>query len=137
MDESHSTIRFYKSCVPFKGALLVLMWSALLQSSGLYFVSSIMLEYDSIWLNSFQPYFISLLTTKLLTLLSYPLAGLLAETVLTRFKVMVIGTVISLVGVLVAVVSLTSDTLYFYFTNYHTDVHGWKSLLDTGFLYLY
>ena len=66
--------------------------------------------------------------------MSYPLAGLLAETVLTRFKVMVIGTVISLVGVLVAVVSLTSDALYFYFTNYHTDVHGWKSLLHAGFI---
>lgn len=97
-------------------------------------MSSIMLEYDSIWLSTFQPYFISLLLAKLFTFLLYPSAGLIAETVLTRFKVMIIGSVVATVGIILSLISLAVDALLFYFTDYHTDVDGWKSLLQPGYI---
>ena len=93
-----------------------------------------MLEYDSIWLDSFKIYFSSLLLAKIVTLLLYPLAGLLAETVLTRFKVMLIATVVGMAGLMLALVSIVADAVQFEVNDDRTTVKGWKNLLKPSFV---
>ena len=49
-----------------------------------------------------------------MTLLLYPVAGLLAETLLTRYKVMMIGTVIAVIGLALVLLSTISRTALIY-----------------------
>ena len=108
-------------CVPFKGALLVLVWSALLHCLGIYLLLLSFIEYGA----SFKQLdtrprdvFIVLLSARIVTLLLYPVAGLLAETLLTRYKVMMIGTVIAVIGLAVASLSAISGTALIYKEHY-------------------
>ena len=94
-----------RSCVPSKGALLVLIWSALVHSSG-YLVSLPMIDLPKIgsshWILS--PY--TLVTASLiLTQLFYPLAGLLAETCLKRIWFMLVGTGVIILGITIVAIA--------------------------------
>ena len=89
-------------CVPFKGAFLVLLWSTLLHCMGIYLLFLSLFEYEASFNKSFSDIFIISLSAKIVNLLLYPMAGLLAETLFTWYKVMMIGTVIAVIGLAVA-----------------------------------
>ena len=102
--------KYFRSfCIPFKGAILVLVWSALIHSFGttfyatLFFVSfEIQTERHSTGPN------LQVITTQsalMVTLLLYPLAGLLAETLFTRIKFMIAATVVAIIGLIIVTVS--------------------------------
>ena len=99
-------------CVPFKGALLVLLWSTLLHCLDVYLLILGTIEYHVISNNkSLRIIFIVFLSAKFVTLLLYPVAGLLAETLLTRYKVMMIGTIIAVIGLAIASLSAIVGTI--------------------------
>lgn len=90
--ESSSTGRYLEGCcLRFKGAILVLVWSALLHSSA-GIVRYVALYSKSLW-------FIlgTQIPTVFITLL-YPLAGLLTEVKINRFKFMIVATIIMLIS---------------------------------------
>lgn len=94
-----------------KGSTLVLVWSALLNSSGVLFLNVLFSEGGFLSANpgsdasrSFQILFISTLVAKIFNLLLFPLAGLIAETLMTRYKVMMLGTLIAIAGLFVLVI---------------------------------
>ena len=91
-----------RACVPFKGITLLLIWSTLLHVNGVYFY----MEIPDIT-NPNSPRHILLLVVILLAPLFYPVAGIIAETVMTRYRVMIIGTILSTLGVLVLFVEVT------------------------------
>ena len=96
-----------KPFVPSKGAMLVLIWTALIHSFGFYpFFSSYMIhlkygEYltfgSTLW-----PYIIGTAFSQLL----YPIAGLLAEVYWTRYHVMLSGSILVSLGLLMTAPSL-------------------------------
>ena len=94
----------------------MLLWSSLLHCLGFYFLIINLIEYRSSFniYNSLRDSFIVLLSSKVVTLLLYPVAGLLAETLLTRYKVMMIGTVIAVIGLVLVLLSTISGTVLIY-----------------------
>ena len=93
-------------CIPYKGALLVLLWSALLHSLGLYVLLVSLMEFAATKNQPVKYVFIALLIVKIVTLLLYPVSGLLAETLTTRFKVMIGGTVLAVIGLTGVIISV-------------------------------
>ena len=59
----------------------------------------------------FEGHFYHFLSGKIVTFLLYPVAGLLAETLLTRYKVIMIGTVVAMIGLVVASLSAIPGTI--------------------------
>ena len=94
----------------------MLLWSCLLHCLGFYLLIINLIEYRSSFniYNSLRDSFIILLSAKIVTLLFYPVAGLLAETLLTRYKVMMIGTVIAVIGLAIVLLSTISGTVLIY-----------------------
>ena len=94
----------------------MLLWSSLLHCLGFYLLIINLIEYRSSFnvYNSLRDSFIVLLSAKVVTLLLYPVAGLLAETLLTRYKVMMIGTVITVIGLALVLLSTISGTVLIY-----------------------
>ena len=88
-----------RACVPFKGITLLLIWSTLLHVNGVY------LYMEMPDMNPISPSLLAVVI--LLTSLFYPVAGIIAETVITRYRVMMIGTILSTLGVLVLFVEVT------------------------------
>ena len=88
-----------RSCVPSKGAVLVLIWSALVHSSG-YLLLLPMVDLPKIgsshWILS--PYTL-VMASLILTQLFYPFAGLIAETCLKRIWFMLVGTGVIILGI--------------------------------------
>ena len=93
-------------CIPYKGALLVLLWSALLHSLGLYVLLVSLMEFAATSNQPVKYAFIALLIVRIVTFLLYPVSGLLAETVTTRFKVMIAGSVLTLIGLTSIIISV-------------------------------
>ena len=98
-------------CVPFKGALLVLLWSTLLHCLDVYLLILGTIEYYVPLNKSLSVIFRVFLSAKIVTFLFYPVAGLLAETLLTRYKVMMIGTVTAVIGLAIASLSAIAGTI--------------------------
>ena len=98
-------------CVPFKGALLVLLWSTLLHCLDVYLLILSTIEHGAIFNKTLRDIFIVFLSAKFVSFLLYPVAGLLAETLLTRYKVMMIGTVIAVIGLAIASLSAIVGTI--------------------------
>ena len=98
-------------CIPYKGALLVLLWSALLHSLGLYVLLVNLMEFAATSNQPVKYAFISLLFVKIMTFLLYPLSGLLAETLTTRFKVMIAGTVLAVIGLTGIIIFVTIGSI--------------------------
>ena len=101
-----------RSCVdlPSKGALLVLMWSALVHSTG-YLLSLPMIDLPKIgsshWILS--PYTL-VMASLILTQLFYPFAGLITEMCLKRIWFMLAGTGVIILGIaIVTFVVFTSS----------------------------
>ena len=94
---------FRDNCVCTKGVLLFFVWSAAIHSFGYYpvlFLVTIQSVNDSISVKYIR---LPLLGVTSLVYLFYPVMGLLADVYWTRYKVMVAGTFLALVGVLIAV----------------------------------
>ena len=98
-------------CVPYKGVIQLLIWTALLHSAvdydGIAFITSC----EIYWYG--YPYDINVYTLLLalaiisiasaITYLLYPVAGLLAELYCSRYKVMIVGNVLAVVGSIIVV----------------------------------
>ena len=93
--------RTYRSCcVPHKGVILLLIWTALLHSAAnviAFFGSQVMTNPDRLLLLAI----ISIASA--ITYLLYPAAGLLAELYCSRYKVMIVGTAIGLIGGIITI----------------------------------
>ena len=96
-----------RACVPFKGITLLLIWSTLLHVNGVYFYMGEIVDNIIDMDSNLSKNRLSLLVVILLTSLFYPVAGIIAETVITRYRVMIIGTILSILGVLVLFVEIT------------------------------
>ena len=95
----------------------MLVWSALLHCLGIYLLFLSIIEYGVSFKHldtRNRDVFIVLLSAKIVTLLLYPVAGLLAETLLSRYKVMIIGTVIAVIGLAVTSLSAIAGTIVIY-----------------------
>ena len=98
-------------CVPFKGALLVLLWSTLLHCLDVYLLILGTIEYNVPLNKILSVISIVFLGTRIVTFLFYPVACLLDETLLTRYKVKMIGTVIPVIGLAIASLSVIAGTI--------------------------
>ena len=108
---------FNSCCVPYKGAVLVLVWSSLLHTLGMYVLSSSWFQNAALLCSiNVKSFFILLLASMIMILLLYPIAGLLAETLVTRYKVMLLGNVLVSVSLLILLGSIAS-VAYVYFLN--------------------
>ena len=89
-------------CVCSKGVLLLLTWSVLIHSFGYYayfqFLSSV---------SSFLYLFIAVSVVQAVVYLLYPVAGLMGEVCLSRYKLMIVGTILALIGTVIAVPTVT------------------------------
>ena len=95
----------------------MLLWSTLLHCLDNYLLLLSIIEYSASFKQvdlDTRDVFIALLSAKIMTLLIYPVAGLLAETLLTRYKVMMIGSVIAVIGLIVATLSSITVTVILY-----------------------
>ena len=95
----------------------MLLWSTLLHCLDNYLLLLSIIEYSASFKQldlDTRDVFIALLSAKIMTLLIYPVAGLLAETLLTRYKVMMIGSVIAVIGLTVATLSSITGTVILY-----------------------
>ena len=94
-------IRCYRSCcvgcVCSKGILLLLTWSVLIHSFGYY----LYFEFLSIT-PSFLYLFIAVSVVQAVVFLLYPVAGILGEVCLSRYKLMIAGTILALIGIVIA-----------------------------------
>ena len=89
-------------CVPYKGVILLLIWTALLHSA---------VDYDVVAFFASQIIYVPQVLFALaiisiasaITYLLYPVAGLLAELYCSRYKVMIVGNVLVVVGSIIAV----------------------------------
>ena len=98
----------YKSfCVLHKGAVLLLIWTALLHSvfyySTLGFVVSLSILENGHYTEELLGAFVVISIARAITYLLYPVTGLLAELYCSRYKVMIVGNVIAVVGGAIAV----------------------------------
>ena len=93
-------------CVCSKGILLLLTWSVLIHSFGYY----VFLQFLSI-LPSFVYLFIAVSLPSLVQVvvfLLYPVAGILGEVCLSRYKLMIAGTILALIGIVITVPTVTA-----------------------------
>ena len=89
----------------------MLLWSTLLHCLDVYLLILGTIEYYIPLNKSLSVIFIVFLSAKIVTFLFYPVAGLLAETLLTRYKVMMIGTVTAVIGLAIASLSAIAGTI--------------------------
>ena len=120
-------------CVPFKGALLVLVWSCLLHCLDIYILLLSIIEDGASLKKSLRDIFIIFLSGKIVTFLLYPVAGLLAETLLTRYKVMMIGTVVAVIGLIVASLSAIPGTIVMFCNGNFNDTNAESAFIPIVF----
>ena len=89
-------------CVCSKGILLLLTWSVLIHSFGYYLYSQLLPIFPS-----FLYLFIAVSLIQAVVFLLYPVAGLMGEVCLSRYKLMIVGTILVLIGIVIAVPTLT------------------------------
>ena len=85
-------------CVCSKGILLLLTWSVLLHSFGYY----LYFQFLSV-IPAFLYLFIAVSVVQVVVFLLYPVAGLMGEVCLSRYKLMIVGTIVALIGLFIAV----------------------------------
>ena len=90
-------------CVCSKGILLLLTWSVLIHSFGYY----LYFEFLSFF-PSFVYLFIAVSVIQAFVFLLYPVAGILGEVCLSRYKLMITGTILALIGIFIAVSTSTA-----------------------------
>ena len=89
-------------CVCSKGILLLLTWSVLIHCFGYYLYSQLLSIFSS-----FLNLFIGVSVVRAVVYLLYPVAGLMGEVCLSRCKLMIAGTIVALIGIFIAVPTLT------------------------------
>ena len=93
-------------CVCSKGILLLLTWSVLLHSFGYY------LYFQFLSVNpAFLYLFIAVSVVQAVVFLLYPVAGLMGEVCLSRYKLMIVGTILALIGVVISVPTTAVELL--------------------------
>ena len=92
-------------CVCSKGILLLLTWSVLIHSFGYY----VYFQFLSFFIHiaSFLYLFIAVSVVQAVVFLLYPVAGLMGEVCLSRYKLMIVGIIVTLIGIGIAVPTLT------------------------------
>ena len=93
-------------CVCSKGILLLLTWSVLLHSFGYY----LYFQFLSIF-PSFLNLFIAVSVVQAVVYLLYPVAGLMGEVCLSRYKLMIVGTIVALIGIVITVLTTAVELL--------------------------
>ena len=95
-------------CVCSKGILLLLTWSVLIHSFGIYLLFQILAN------NGFHLiyYFIAVSVVQAVVFFLYPVAGLLGELYFSRQQIMIGGTVLSLIGVVITVPLATVELFF-------------------------
>ena len=104
-------------CIPYKGTTIVLIWSALLHSCPTFLILTIFAHFErpgrgekEFYSEERDAYITanaSVLAGMILTLLSYPITGLIAETCFNRFKVMIFGTATSISALVVLLIGVS------------------------------
>ena len=89
-------------CVCSKGILLLLTWSVLIHSFRYYLYFELLSN-----VSAFQYLFIAVSVVQAVVFLLYPVAGLMGEVCLSRYKLMIVGTILALIGIFTAVPTLT------------------------------
>ena len=89
-------------CVCSKGILLLLTWSVLIHSFGYYLYFLFVSVFPT-----FLYLFIAVSLVQAVVYLLYPVAGLMGEVCLSRYKLMIVGTILALIGIFIAVPTLT------------------------------
>ena len=96
---------FSNGCVCTKGVILLLVWSAVIESSGYFIFLETLND-----LNHLVPvdytFALSVSSVKYIGYLLYPFAGLAAETYWSRYRVMIVGTVLAFIGIMIATPSI-------------------------------
>ena len=93
-------------CVCSKGILLLLTWSVLLHSFGYY------LYFQFLSVNpAFVYLFIAVSVVQAVVFLLYPVAGLMGEVCFSRYKLMIAGTILALIGIVITVSTATVGLL--------------------------
>ena len=112
-------------CVPYKGAVLLLIWTALLHGVfyyGVFELAVSIVNVSDVYSHhtQLQSIFIVVSISRAVTYLLYPVAGLLAELYCSRYKVMIVGTVIIFIGAAIALpaVSFLTFTWFYEFRSY-------------------
>ena len=90
-------------CVCSKGILLLLTWSVLIHNFGYY----LYFQFLSIF-PSFLNLFIAVSVVQVVVYLLYPIAGLMGEVCLSRYKLMIAGTILALIGIVITVPTATT-----------------------------
>ena len=95
-------------CVCSKGILLLLTWSVLVHSFGIYLLFQILAN------NGFHLiyYFIAVSVVQAVVFFLYPVAGLLGELYFSRQQIMIGGTILSLIGVVITVPLATVELFF-------------------------
>ena len=93
-------------CVCSKGILLLLTWSVLIHSFGYYVYFQVLSIFPS-----FLYLFIAVSVVQAVVYLLYPVAGLIGEVCLSRYKLMIGGTILALVGIVITVPTATVELL--------------------------
>ena len=103
-------IRYCRSycvgCVCSKGILLLLTWSVLIHSFGYYLYFQILSIFPS-----FLNLFIAVSVVQAVVYLLYLVAGLMGEVCLSRYKLMIAGTILALIGIVINVPTATVEFL--------------------------
>ena len=98
-------IRCYRfccvGCVCSKGILLLLTWSVLIHSFGYYMLFQLLASYGYTFGMTY--YFIAVSGIEAVVFLLYPVAGLLGEVCFSRYKLMIVGTILALIGIVITV----------------------------------
>ena len=116
-------------CVCSKGILLLLTWSVLIHSFGYYLYFQIL----SI-IPSFLYLFIAVSVVQAVVYLLYPIAGLMGEVCLSRYKLMIAGTIVALIGIFIAVPTLTMAVINTLKGDYFEETCKTNECLDYPFL---
>ena len=95
-------------CVCSKGILLLLTWSVLIHSFGYY----LYFQFLSIF-PSFLYLFIAVSVVQAVVYLLYPVSGLMGEVCLSRYKLMIVGTIVALIGIFIAVPTVTAGFIMY------------------------
>ena len=80
-------------CVCSKGILLLLTWSVLIHSFGYYLYF--------LFVSVFPSFLYLFIAVQAVVFLLYPVAGILGEVCLSRYKLMIVGTILALIGIFI------------------------------------
>ena len=101
---------FRSCCVPHKGAILLLIWTALLHSVSIYGYYLVMYIRDAHSILGIV--LVVIVIARALTYLLYPVAGLLGELYWSRYKVMITGNVLAVLGTIALMIALIIYQIY-------------------------